>query len=311
VTEPDGGARARPAQAPGAGRALVVGGASWNRMIHLPELPGSRARTMFATRSWEAVGSSGAGKALNLARLGWDTTLWALVGRDSRGARLRAGLAAGGVELLAVDDPAGTMHHVNLMAPDGERISIFAEPGTLDLAVDPGPLVPRAVAAELVAVSIFEHCRRVLAPLQAAGVPIWVDLHDYDGENPYHDDFIEAASYLQLSRVALTRWRQFAELRVAAGCRVVVVTAGADGAQVLTADGWTAVAAEPVAAVVDSNGAGDAFLAGFATGWALGRDVVECGRRGARAAADAVRSDQLAAPWPPPAADTLGWHPAR
>jgi sugar/nucleoside kinase (ribokinase family) len=300
---------------PWARRALVVGGASWNRMIHLPELPGSAPRTMFATRSYEAVGSSGAGKAMNLARLGYRTTLWALLGRDARGDLVRAALAEAGVALVAVDDPLGTMHHVDLMAPDGERISIFAESGTLDLAVDAtagaavdhalgrAALIPLAAEADVVAVSIFEHCRPLLGPLRDAGAQLWVDLHDYDGVNPYHDDFIAAASFLQLSHAALPGWRAFAERHVELGCRAVVCTLGADGAQVATPAGWTVVPAARVDRLVDSNGAGDAFFAGFASGWTQGLDVAACGARGARAAADAVRSEQLAAPWPPPAGD--------
>lgn len=278
-------------------KAVILGGVSWNQMILLPRLPDGTPGTVFASKSWEAVGSSGAGKALNLAALGWDVTLWALLGDDEYGHRVREDLAGRGVRLLTELDPAGTMRHVNLMDPNGDRLSIFANPGTLDRRVDPAFVVPLVEAADFVAVTIFEHCRVLLAPLLDAGVELWVDIHDYDDVNPYHADFIDAAAVLQVSSVQLPHWRRFAESRLAApACRttMVIVTHGAAGASVLTADGWVEVA--PVAAdhVVDTNGAGDAFCAGVSTARQRGASVAEQGAAGARMAAAAIASFELA-----------------
>lgn len=272
---------------------LVIGGASWNHLVYLDELPAARPHTVFARRHHETIGSSGAGKALNLAHLGWRSALWALVGDDDAGDRVRAGLAAGGVELLEVHDPAGTMRHVNLMDAAGDRVSIFAATGTLDLATDPLALTDRAVASDLVAVTIFEHCRRFLAPLRAAGVPLWIDVHDYDGRNPYHDDFVQAADHLQLSSVSLDGWRSFAEGRLEAGTTTVACTHGAAGASVLTTNGWFEIPPAPVTEVVDTNGAGDAWFAGFATSWLAHRDAERAGAAGAVAAAAALGSPDL------------------
>jgi sugar/nucleoside kinase (ribokinase family) len=282
-TEPDG----RPS-------ALVIGGASWNQLVYLDAFPDPHAQTVFARGHHETIGSSGAGKALNLAHLGWRTTLWALLGADDAGDRVRRGLSDAGVELIAVDDPAGTMRHVNLMDAAGDRISIFASTGTLDLVTDPHALTERALAADVVAVTIFEHCRGFLAPLKEAGVPLWIDVHDHDGENPYHADFVAAADHLQLSSVALPRWRSFAEDRLAAGAETVVCTHGSAGASVLTAAGWVDVAPVEVADVVDTNGAGDAWFAGFAAAWWTGADAAAAGGAGARAAAAAIGSPDLA-----------------
>ena len=277
----------------------MLGGASWNRMLHLPELPRGRPQTLFASAMHEAIGSSGAGKALNLARLGWETTLLAPLGADEPAESVRAGLAQSGVALLEVHDPGGTMQHVNLMAPGGDRISIVANPGTLALELDHRAYVERARGADLVAVSIFEYCRGFLAPFRDAGIEVWIDVHDYDGTNPHHADFVEAAGVLQVSTVALTGWRAFAEARLAAGTRAVVCTHGPLGASIATDAGWVEVEPEPVPALVDANGAGDAFFAGFATAWVNGADPAEAGRRGAICAAAALGSPELASREPP------------
>lgn len=279
---------------PAARTSLAVGGASWNQLVYLHEFPSPTPQTVFARSLYETLGSSGAGKALNLAYLGWRSHLWALVGDDAPGDRVRRAVADAGVELHAVTDPGGTMQHVNLMDDAGDRISIFANSGTLDMQVDPAQVVELATSADLVSVTIFEHCRAFLAPLREAGVRIWVDIHDYDGHNPYHRDFIEAADHLQLSSVSLRDWRSFAQSCVDAGTTTVVCTHGAEGASVLTAGGWVEVAPVRVTEVVDTNGAGDAFFAGFATSWLTDGDPERAGAMGAAASAAAIGSPDLA-----------------
>jgi acarbose 7IV-phosphotransferase len=276
-------------------RALVIGGVAWNTMVYLDEFPPPRPGTIFARGSHEAVGSSGAGKALNLSALGADVTLWALVGDDEWGDRIRGAMSDAGVAFLRATDPVGTMRHVNVMDAAGDRLSIFANGGTAETAVDVSVTERAAAAADLVAVTILPHCRQFLPMLQRLGSDIWVDIHDYDGVNPYHDDFIAAAGHVQMSSIAMDDWRPFLESRVAAGAATAVCTHGAAGASGLTAaDGWVDVPALPVARIVDTNGAGDAFFSGFATAWLGGNGLAEALHRGSEVAAAAVQSRGLA-----------------
>ena len=46
--------------------------------------------------------------------------------------------------------------------------------------------------------------------------------------------------------------------------------------------------AEPVAALIDTTGAGDLFAAGFLHGLTTGRDLYACGRLGSIAAAEVI-----------------------
>jgi acarbose 7IV-phosphotransferase len=262
-------------------------------MVFLDAFPEPRPQTIFARGTHETVGSSGAGKALNLRRLGWDTTLWAVVGEDDAGDAIAARMADAGVTFRSVLDPAGTMRHVNLMDARGERISIFANTGTLDLDVDHRTMADHMAAADLVAVTIFPHCRGFLPVARELGIGLWVDIHDYDGVNPYHDDFIAAARRLQVSTGNLPGWRAFAERRLEAGTELVVCTHGARGASLLTEDGWNDLEVDPVEPV-DTNGAGDAFFAGFATGWMQGRGAERALAQGAETARVAVLSVELA-----------------
>jgi sugar/nucleoside kinase (ribokinase family) len=71
-------------------------------------------------------------------------------------------------------------------------------------------------------------------------------------------------------------------------CDLVVMTRGAKGSLVSHRGTRTAVAAEPVARVVDTTGAGDLFAAGFLYGITHGRDVPTSARLGSVAAAEVI-----------------------
>jgi sugar/nucleoside kinase (ribokinase family) len=71
-------------------------------------------------------------------------------------------------------------------------------------------------------------------------------------------------------------------------CSMTVVTVGAEGCMLVTADEVLQVPAVSVDAVLDTTGAGDLFAAGFLFGLTRGAPLVECGRIGAIAAAEVI-----------------------
>jgi sugar/nucleoside kinase (ribokinase family) len=73
-----------------------------------------------------------------------------------------------------------------------------------------------------------------------------------------------------------------------AACPLVVVTRGAQGSVIVAGAHTYHVAAEPVAQVVDTTGAGDLYAAGFLFGYAQGRPLPECGALGSLAAAEVI-----------------------
>ncbi|RZU54237.1 sugar/nucleoside kinase (ribokinase family) [Krasilnikovia cinnamomea] len=275
-------------------RVLVAGPASWNVLIHVADLPAPQPHTLFAEWHHDTLGGTSAGKALNLARLGVHVTLQTLVGADDEGRRITAELSGHGIDVRAVPSGNGSERHVNLMDRLGRRLSVYLTlPGPAhEVTVAPGLIED----ADAVVADLADHARPVLRAARRAGKPIWCDLHDYDGTSEFHREFRDAADYLFLSGERLDDPEAFLRARAAAGATVVVCTQGADGAIACTRDGSIVrVPATPAGDVVDTNGAGDAFFAGFLAAHLGGAPLAECLRQASRAGATAVRSRELAA----------------
>ena len=200
-----------------------------------------------------------------------------------------------GVRLFADSAGGRTERHLNLMDPQGGRLSIYLDvPDTDAEACPSGAAAAALAAADVAVIDLAEHARPWLAAAGAAGVPIWCDVHDYDGRSAWHAEFVEAASVLFLNDDGMADPMPFLRARVAAGASIGVVTRGAAGATAVTADAVVDVPAAPVARIVDTNGAGDAFFAGFLHAHLDGADVPAALRAGAEQAARCLGSTGLA-----------------
>ena len=276
-------------------RVTVLGGAAWNRMINVDRLPDGHSATVHPRRHHEAIGGAGAGKALNLARLGVDVTLFAGIGEDDAGRHVREGLAAAGVDLRSAVDTTGTAQHINLMDPDGGRISIMLANGSADLAFDEVALAASMAEADVIVADLAPWTPRAVPAAVASGRPIWTDLHDHDGTSSWHAPFIDAAEVVFVSHDRLPDPRAFLGSLVERGKRLAVCTMGAHGAMALDTDGREyAVPAVPDVEIVDSNGAGDGFFAGTLFGVLDGAPLEVALRYGAIAGGLAITSPDLA-----------------
>jgi sugar/nucleoside kinase (ribokinase family) len=277
-------------------RVVVFGSASWNTMVQIERFPIPEPATIFPNGWHETVGSSGAGTAMNLARLSVDVTLHCLLGDDEAGSRVRSGLEAAGVTVDAIIDPTGTARHVNLMDAAGDRLSFMLHTGDGSARYEPAHVEELVGNADHVLVAIVDQARHVIPIARRLGRRIWTDLHATDGERAYERDFLEADAVF-FSGERLADPRPFMERLIAAGRSLVVCTRGPAGALALTADQrWLDVPAEAIESVVDTNGAGDAFLAGVLYGALHQLPIERSLRIGARVAALSVGSWELASP---------------
>ena len=279
-------------------RVVIFGAASWNTMIRVERFPDAAPGSIFPPGWHETVGSSGAGKAMNLARLGVHVTLHCLLGDDEPGRRIRAALEEAGVMVDAIVDPTGSARHVNLMDPDGRRMSFLLHTGDRAARYDSAHVEDLVGAADHVLVAIVDQARVVLPIARRLGRPTWTDLHATTGDREWDREF-EQADRVFFSGEQLPDPRPLMTRLHDAGRDLVVCTRGADGAVALTNDGrWLEIPAEPVDEIVDTNGAGDAFLAGTVFGELHGLPIERSLRIGAHVAALAVQSPELASLMP-------------
>ncbi|MBD1387890.1 carbohydrate kinase family protein [Neiella sp. HB171785] len=273
---------------------FVAGGVSWDAIIDLDDLPKPQPAALFARHYHETVGGTGAGKALNLERLGFNVLLHVVLGQDDWGDKIQQRFRRTSVQLLTDIDPRGTERHTNIMDPDGRRISIYTHAASEWPGIDPNHLSKAMLHADHVVINIINYCRRLLPFAKQLGKPIWCDLHDYDGVNPYHQDFVEAADYVFMSNDKLPDPKPLMWQLIDQGKQLVVCTQGKDGAVALTADHqWYQVAAEADVEVNDCNGAGDAFFSGYLFAYHQGFKAEQCLQIASKVAACCVGSDEL------------------
>jgi fructoselysine 6-kinase len=208
------------------------------------------------------------GNAVNVAvhgrRCGADTAYVGAVGTDPAGRAVLDALVAEGVDtslLRVVDGPNAS---ADVRVVDGNRLFVHGDPGVSRIELTPADFAAVAAAA----VVHTGECSMVedqLPDLSAAAARLSFDFSErplaYIAEHaPYVDIAIRS---LPLASVddALAEARRIHDL----GPSLVAVTMGASGAVALHGD--TVVhAPAPTTDVVDTLGAGDAFIARLLTG---------------------------------------------
>lgn len=270
---------------------FIAGPASWNRIVVLDRLPEPVPHMQFAEDTWDTVGGTSAGKALSLTGLGRANELHALIGRDEEGGRVREALHAAGVRVHWGEGV--TERHLNLMTRAGARVSLYLSSPAATSGEADAEVRDRMAEAGAIVLDLAAEPLRLLPLARRTGVPIWVDVHDYDGESEFHRPFLEAADAVFCNADRLDDPLAFLRSRIAAGARLAVCTLGADGAVAVDHAGSEhRVRAVPVD-VVDTNGAGDAFFAGVLDARLDGAGVTSALEAGARSAASVLRSRHL------------------
>lgn len=272
----------------------ILGGTTFDHIVYLPKLPGAVPQTIHSAPFNEATGSTGSGKALALTKLGVANTLYSVVGDDFFGKKIKEYLHTQHVQCIFDTDPAGTERHINIMDAEGGRISIFVTQSSELIDHNAAAIKQLLEQATVIVLNIIGYCRHLIPYIRQFEKPVWTDLHDYDGGNAYHQDFIDAAQYIHLSADKLPDHRKVMRHLIERGKEMVICTNGKQGATLLTKHGeWMEQAAVPNIAVTDSNGAGDSFFSGFLFAYLHGYPLQKCMQYGAVCGAYAVTSSTL------------------
>ncbi|WP_410576241.1 ribokinase [Amycolatopsis sp. lyj-108] len=265
---------------------LVIGSANADLVVPVDRRPGG-GETVLGGDTVLSPGGKGANTAVAAARLGADVALLGAVGDDPYGELLKRSLAESGVNtgsLRTSERPTGIAYIT--VTPDGEN-SILVSPGANS------SLRPEDVdldGAEIVVLSLeipLETVEHAVAKAVENGVKTLLNL------SPAAELSAETLQGLDVLLVneheaafLLGGEADFPKL-LDLGPKAAVVTLGAKGAAVVTADGVTEVSSPKVEAV-DTTGAGDAFAGALATALAKGEGLADAARRAVKVAAITV-----------------------
>lgn len=285
-----------------AGKVLVIGSANMDVLLRVSALPGAGETVLGQDATWQP-GGKGANQAVAAALGGARVGMLGCVGPDDHGRTVRSALTAAGVdtELLRTDDARPTGMAVVLVAPDGEN-AIAVAPGANHAVTDDEVRaaastltsadvlltqleLPPAVVVEAIAAAAHAGSRPVLNLAPATEIPsATLAQLEVLVVNRSEAEFLLRRPLPD----ADARRSAAAELRDL-GPGAVVLTAGGDGAVVADADGTRDVAALPVE-VVDTAGAGDAFVGVLCARLAAGATLDDAVAAATRAGATAVRT---------------------
>lgn len=274
---------------------LVLGGTTYDSIIHLDVLPKPEPQTIHYAAFNETIGSTGAGKALNLTKLNVDTTLHSILGDDSYGHKIIKGLEEAGVNFVYDFDKKGTERHVNLMDENGNRISIFVTQSSENPKLNMERLEKLIKDCDIVVLNILNYTKQLIPLCKKYNKPIWTDLHDYNKGNPYHEDYIKAADYIFVSSDNLSDYKLVMEKWMEKGKEFVVCTHGKGGSTALTKNRqWIETPIIKEYKLKDANGAGDSFFSGFLYGFINEKSIEECLKLGTICAGLCITSEKLA-----------------
>ncbi|GAA2018546.1 PfkB family carbohydrate kinase [Pseudokineococcus marinus] len=303
------------ATGPAAVTVAVVGSVHQDLHLHVGELP--RPGETLMAREWgRAPGGKGANQAVACATAGAGTAMVGAVGDDAAADAVVAALRTAGVEVALVQRLASraTSTAVVTVAADGTNSIVVAADASSALA----PRSVEAALAELPAVAVVLSqaevpeavVRAAAAGAAAAGARTVHNLAPYRPVgaallaccDPLVVNEVEAASLAHDLGLDADAPETLAG-RLADACASVVVTLGAQGA-VWARGAEGGHVPSPEVPVVDTSGAGDAFVGALCASLARGDALPEACSAGVAAGARAVqhRGAQTAAP---PAGATL------
>lgn len=254
----------------------------------------------------ECSGGSAANTAAALASLGGSAAFIGKVRDDQLGAIFRHDIQAVGVDFssLLAQSGAPTARCLIFVTPDAQRTMQTY----LGACVDLGPADINAKTISESKVTYLEGYlwdpeQAKAAFLEAAAAAhsadrlVSLSLSDPFCVERHRDSFLDLVEnhvdVLFANEEEIKHLYQVSDFdealqRVRGHCDVAALTRSEKGSVIVAGDEVHVVDAAPVARVVDTTGAGDAYAAGFLFGLTNGRDLRECGRLGGLASAEVI-----------------------
>lgn len=246
------------------------------------------------------VAGTGAGTAVDMARLGLRTATFGVVGDDELGRWLTRRMGEEGIDTsgIAVTDTAPTSATMLPIRPNGERPALHVIGANAQLSPEhlDWDVIERARYLHIGGTSLMaeldgEPTAEILRRARAAGLTTSLDLigvPDADHESIFGPCYEHLDYFLPNEEDALTlsgraTRAEAIEWLHQRGVGTTVITLGGDGASLAPRDEAEVVVPAFAVEVIDTTGCGDAFSAGFIAGLAEGRSALDAATIGVAA----------------------------
>lgn len=274
---------------------VVVGSANWDLTLAVDKFP-EPGETLLVRSASSTCGGKGANQALAIAGQNASAVFVGCLGRDSAAKKILEVLTSAGVETY------GSVQHVGGMKT-GNATVVIDRTGENYILVDSGAnssldsatvstvlstylhegevLVCQAEIPRDTLIAAIEYAYEIsavivlnLAPFAMLPAAVLKKV-DYLIVNE-----IEACQVLDEKFVNWTETKQLAPALASLVARAAIITGGSNGALLCRTSGEVAVVPAEKVAVVDTTGAGDAFVGAFAAALASGVQLQEAVRKG-------------------------------
>ncbi|MFT0846258.1 ribokinase [Actinomycetaceae bacterium L2_0104] len=280
---------------------LVVGSANQDIVVRVPRVPGE-GETILGSSLSHLSGGKGLNQACACGATGVTTVFLGAVGRDEAGEQLLQTLKENDVLTSRVQHieeiPTGTAH-ILVSDEGGNQIVVVAGAnGEVDSGYTKQEMaqLPDTAVVVLQGEIPFDTNREAALFAEERGIRTVFNLAPAAEVSP---QLLELADPLVVNEfeaglvAGVNPPRNAQEATVAAEllaqkCRSVIVTLGAAGSVVMEGGECTYIAADKVEEVVDTTGAGDAFVGVLASELAGGSSLVEAAERASHAAGRTV-----------------------
>jgi len=251
-------------------KSLVIGDVSVDTIVHLAT-PLTSAATHFPVDTYQRIGGSAAGKALNLDYFHREVDLITRIGRDSVGKTIQDRFKDTGVTPHFIETHEASITHTNYLAQTAERISIFTSHPEVTLDAYYAQYQSLIASADTLFLELSGGFHPWASQIKHPNV--WVDLHDYDGVNPFMDPYIELARVVVMSDVQLSQSSAHEiGVKLSRQKAAVIITHAARGLTLFENGQSYAYPLLNPTTPVDSDGAGDALISALFHYWDEGLD---------------------------------------
>lgn len=250
-------------------RITVLGSANMDLVARTPRLPAA-GETVLGTSFTATPGGKGSNQAIAAARAGGDVTFVGAIGGDTFALELRETLVLNDVDtelLREVDGPSGV---AIITVDDAGENNIIVVGGANSTVTDLSESELQAVAdADALVCQLEIPVPTVAAAARHAHANGTTVILNPSPAQPLSSDLLDNVDVIVLNSTEADQLGRDALANVSH----VVTTLGADGASYRGPDGTERSLPSIAVEVVDTTGAGDAFLGALAAAWHQGADT--------------------------------------